>query len=130
MATQRPDISAAEMDVLKTLWDQGLATVRDLEEALRRRGRRWAYTTVQTLLLRLQTKGYVGSDKSGAAHVYKAVVSRDRLLRQRLKQLANELCEGTTSPLVQALVEGQRFSPEEIEEFRRLLDQLEAKRKP
>jgi predicted transcriptional regulator len=55
------------------------------------------------------------------------VVTRDRLLRQRLKQLANELCEGTASPLVLALVEGHRFSPKEIEEFRRLLDQLEAK---
>jgi predicted transcriptional regulator len=117
------------MEVLKVLWEQGPGTVRGLEETLRQRGRTWAYTTVQTLLLRLLAKGYVASDKSGAAHVFRPVVTRDRLLRQRLKALANELCEGTASPLVLALVEGQRFSAEEIAEFRRLLDELEAKGK-
>jgi predicted transcriptional regulator len=126
---QRPALSNTELEVLKVLWEQGPGTVRDLEEILRRRGRRWAYTTVQTLLARLSSKGYVASDKSGVAHVYRAVVTRDRLLRQRLRQLADDLCEGTASPLVLALVEGQRFSPEEIEEFRRLLDELDKKRK-
>jgi predicted transcriptional regulator len=49
-------------------------------------------------------------------------------LRQRLKDLANQLCEGTATPLVLALVEEQRFTPAEIHRFRQLLDQLEGKR--
>jgi predicted transcriptional regulator len=85
---------------------------------------------VLTLLQRLEAKGYVASDKTGLAHVFRAQVSRDRLLRQRLKDLANQLCEGTPAPLVLALVENQHFSAVEIEQFRRLLDRLEqAKRK-
>ena len=125
MEARRAPISETELDVLKVLWEHGPGTVRAINHHLRRQGRRWAYTTVLTLLQRLEAKGYVTSDKSGLAHVFRPAVTRDRLLRQRLKDLANQLCEGTATPLVQALVEGHRFTAEEIDHFRRLLDQLE-----
>ena len=130
MEARRGSISETELDVLKELWENGPATVRVLNERLRRQGRRWAYTTVLTLLQRLEAKGYVASDKSGVAHVFRPALTRDKLLQQRLKDLANQLCEGTATPLVLALVEGQRFTPEEISRFRQLLDQLESKKKP
>jgi predicted transcriptional regulator len=125
VALRRPSISATELAILKVLWERGPGTVREINRVLRGQGRRWAYTTVLTLLQRLEAKGYVASDKAGVAHVFRAMVSRDRLLRQRLRDLANQLCEGTPGPLVLALVEGHRFSETEIEQFRRLLDQLE-----
>jgi predicted transcriptional regulator len=125
VALRRPSISATELAILKVLWEHGPGTVREINRVLRGQGRRWAYTTVLTLLQRLEAKGYVASDKAGVAHVFRAMVSRDRLLRQRLRDLANQLCEGTPGPLVLALVEGHRFSETEIEQFRRLLDQLE-----
>jgi predicted transcriptional regulator len=122
------DISETELAVLKVLWDLGSGTVREVQEVLRKQGRKWAYTTVQTLLNRLQGKGCAESEKGGPAHVYRAAVSRDQLLQQRLTNLADEFCEGTASPLVLALVEGGRFTPEEIEQFRKMLDQLEIDR--
>ena len=125
--TKRPSINETELDILKVLWDHGPATVRSVNDLLRRHGRRWAYTTVLTLLSRLEAKGYVSSDKSGLAHVFRPAMSRDKLLRQRLKDLATQLCEGASTPLVHALVEEHRFTPEEIDHFRRLLDQLETK---
>ena len=128
MATNRPTISETELEVLKVLWEHGAGTVREVNALLQAQGRRWAYNTVLTLLNRLEAKGYVASDKSQVAHVFRAAVSRDRLLKQRLKALANQLCEGASTPLVLALVEGQRFSAKEIQEFRRLLDELDTKR--
>jgi predicted transcriptional regulator len=116
-----------ELELLKLLWEQGPATVREINAAARRRGKRWAYTTVLTMLQRLEAKGYVTSDKTGVAHVFRPAVTRDKLLRQRLIDLADQLCEGTATPLVLALVEGKRFTAEEIDRFRELLDQLEAK---
>ncbi len=124
MGTQTT-ISETELAVLKVLWEIGTATVRDLLQPLSQQGRNWAYTTLQTLLNRLQAKGYVSCDKTGPAHIYRSAVSRDELLQQRLHTLADELCEGTASPLVLALVEGGRFTSEEIEQFRKLLDQLD-----
>ena len=82
--------------------------------------------TVQTLLNRLQGKGFAASEKGGPAHVYRAALSREQFLQGRLHDLANEFCEGTASPLVLALVEGGRFTPDEIERFRQLLDRLES----
>jgi BlaI family penicillinase repressor len=132
MSSRRSPLSETELEVLKALWDRGSGTVREINELLSQRGRRWAYTTVLTLLARLESKGYVASDKSGLAHVFRPLVTRDKLLSQRLITLAEELCEGTATPLVHALVQGQRFTAEEIEQFRALLDELEpkAERKP
>jgi len=85
----------------------------------------WAYTTVQTLLNRLETKGYVKRDTSGSAHTYRPTTSRDKLLSQRLHELADQLCEGTATPLVMALVDSARFTRNDIARFRQLLDELE-----
>ncbi len=121
----RPALSEAELEVMKVLWDEGPAPVRRVNEVLARRGRSWAYTTVLTLLQRLQAKGWVVSDTSGVAHVFRASGSRDEMLQDHLKTLADQLCEGEPAPLVLALVQGHRFSPEEIARFRLLLDRLE-----
>ena len=65
MKSRRPALSDAELRVLKTLWEHGPGTVRQLSAVLDSRDRRWAYTTVLTLLQRLQAKGYVTSDTEG-----------------------------------------------------------------
>jgi predicted transcriptional regulator len=124
----RPPVSETELDVLKVLWEFGPGTVRELGQRLRDQDHHWAYTTVLTLLQRLAAKGYVTSDKTDLAHVFHAAVTREGMLRQRLKDLANQLCEGTATPLVQALVEGQPLSANEIQYFRELLDRLESKK--
>lgn len=121
MANQ-PGLSEAEREVLKVLWDHGPGTVRTINDELRRRGRRWAYTTVATLLQRLAAKRFLVSDPSAIPHVYRATVSRDELLERRLKDAADELCDGQAVPLVLALVQGNRFSPEELARLRRMLD--------
>lgn len=119
------NVSDAELDVLKALWEQGPGTVRQIKGRLRGRKRRWAYNTVLTLLSRLREKGYITSEKGGVAHIFQAAVSREELLRRRLTELADQVCDGTASPLMHALVQGQRFSPDEIAGFRKLLDKLE-----
>jgi predicted transcriptional regulator len=125
MAPRRTELSETELEVLKALWAAGSGTVRELHERLARQGRQWAYTTVLTFLMRLEAKGYVASEKTGVAHCFRPVVTRETLLRQKLVTLAEELCDGTASPLVRALVEGGRFSRDEIDQLRRLVDELD-----
>lgn len=119
-------ISEAELEVLKALWKEGSATVRELDLHLRSEGKNWAYNTVLTLLQRLQAKGYVRSDKRSVAHVFHPAVTRDELLSRSLRNLADRVCEGTATPLVRALVEGRRFSRKEIAELRGMVERLEA----
>jgi BlaI family transcriptional regulator, penicillinase repressor len=125
MTRRRDELSEAEQEVLKTLWELGAGTVREVHEALERQGPRRAYTTVLTFLCRLETKRYAASNKTGLAHIFRPTVSREALLKQRLTRLVDDVCEGTATPLVQALVKGGHFSSADITRFRQLLDDLE-----
>jgi predicted transcriptional regulator len=125
MAPRRTELSETELEVLKELWDAGRATVRELHERLAAGGRQWAYTTVLTFVARLEAKGYVAGEKTGVAHVFRPVVTRDKLLSRKLADLAQDLCDGTATPLVKALVQGKKFSRQEIDQFRQLIDELE-----
>ena len=119
-------LSEAEIEVLKVLWDLGPSTIRAINGELSERGRRWAYTTVSTLLLRLATKGCVASDASSVPHRYRAIVSRDEMVGRRLREAAEELCDGDAVPLIMALVQKHRFSHEDLARFQRLLDEAKA----
>ena len=128
MGSDNPTVSDAELEVLKALWGGPPGTVREVNARLR--GRAWAYTTVQTLLQRLEAKGYAASDKGGPAHVYRAAVSPEQLLGRRLRDLADRFGDGTASPLAHALVKGGQFTAEEIRRFRELLDRLDPPGRP
>jgi predicted transcriptional regulator len=124
---QRLPMSDAEREVLKVLWDHGPQLVRGVLERLAGQGQEWSRSTVITLLQRLEKKGYVTSDRSRFAFVFKAVVSREDEMHARMADLAGELCGGEALPLVLAFAERHRFSPEELARFRKMIDALEAK---
>jgi BlaI family transcriptional regulator, penicillinase repressor len=116
-------LSEAEREALRVLWDHGPGTVRRLMERLTERGHRWAYSTVATLLRRLEGKGYSASETVGGSLIYRATVSREDLLERRLKDAAVELCDGAEAPLVfLALVQGNRFTTDELDRIRRIID--------
>jgi BlaI family transcriptional regulator, penicillinase repressor len=125
MPTPMPELGDAELEVLKALWDAGPGTVRQVMTHLHERGRKVAYTTVLTVLSRLEQKGYAASDKSGLAYIYRARVSRSRVVGTRLKAVVEQLYDGAAAPLVLHLMESQRFTPEEIEQLQRLVERLD-----
>jgi len=133
MPRDRAPVSDAELEVLKVLWASGPprraggVTVRDVVAALRKQRRRLAYNTVLTLLSRLRDKGYVAADRRDTAHLFRPVVSREELIGSSLAAIADRICDGTASPLVQALVRGQRFTTAEIAQLRKLLSELSPK---
>jgi len=128
MENIKAGLSEAEREALRVLWDHGPGTVRRLMEQLVERGHRWAYSTVATLLRRLEGKGYSASETVGGSLVYRATVSREDLLEQRLKDAAVELCYGAEAPLVfLALVQGNRFTTDELDRIQRIIDDARTK---
>ena len=121
-----PAVSDSELEVLKILWALGPATVRDVEKHLGRR-KKWAYTTILTLLTRLREKGCVKQDRAADAHVFRAAITRQQLLGRRLKELAETVCDGTAGPLVQALVDTRHLTPDDVAALRKKLDELEGR---
>lgn len=125
---QKPSstITEAELSILKALWDGGPATVRDLLDRL---GNDQAYTTVQTLVGRLVDKGHVRTDRKDLAHVFTAVSSREELARRQVHDVASSLLDGAVAPLLLRLVEGTKFTADELARFRELLAAAETKAK-
>ena len=125
MAPPQLELGDAELEVLAILWDRGCATVREVLDVLNGRGKSLAYTTVLTFLTRLEQKGYATSNKSGLAYVYKAKVSRSKVARVRLRSVMQQLFDGAPGAMVLQLMETERFTPEELAQFRRLIDDLD-----
>lgn len=125
MAERQFQLGKAELEVLKVLWDEGPRTVREVLNCLEQRGRSLAYTTVQTLLTRLEQKRFVRSDKSDLAHVFRARVSRDQVTRSRLRSLVDQLFDGAVGPLVLQLVRNEALTSDEMGELQKLVEQLD-----
>jgi predicted transcriptional regulator len=94
---------------------------------LHQRGKRVAYTTVLTFLTRLEQKGFVSSDRSDVAYVYRPLVTREQIRRSRLRTLVDQLYDGSVAPLVLQLIQHERFSRTEIEELHRLIETLDTR---
>ena len=129
LASVDADLGTAELEVLKALWDLGPSTVRAVMNHLHERDRKVAYTTVLTFLTRLESKGFVKSDRSEVAYRYAPTVSREHVSQSRLRSLVEELYDGAAAPLVLQLVRDERFSPEELEQLQALIDDLDAARR-
>ena len=118
--------TAAELDILRVLWERGPVTVRDVHEALY--GDDGAsYTTSLKLLQIMHAKGLVERDDSQRAHVYRSAINRRHTQKRYLADMARRLFNGSTSQMVlHALGNHPSASREELEEIRKLLNKLEA----
>ena len=72
MARRPQDVTDAELDVLRVIWEQGSATIRAIADRLYPGGEASEYATVQKLLERLEDKGHVAHRSEGRANVYRA----------------------------------------------------------
>ena len=122
MARRPRDVTDAELDVLRALWDAGPATIRALTDRLYPSGGTSEYATVQKLLERLEAKGHVSRRAEGRQNVFRATVRREDLVARRLRDTADDLCDGSLTPLITQLVGSGRLSREELRELRRVVD--------
>ncbi len=128
MARRPQDVTDAELDVLRALWELGPATIRTLADRLYPSGGASEYATVQKLLERLEDKGHVAHEAEGRQNVYRARVARDALVARRLRETADQLCDGSLTPLITHLVSAGRLSADELRELRRLVARLSRER--
>ncbi|MDA1312010.1 MAG: BlaI/MecI/CopY family transcriptional regulator [Acidobacteria bacterium] len=107
-ATRRP--SPLELQALKALWTLGSGTVADVRDALEPE-RELAYTTVLTLLDRLEAKGAVQRRKKGRGYVYRPELSREAALERALERLASDFFQGSREQLSAYLQDGSGREP-------------------
>ena len=125
MSRNGREVTDTELAVLRLLWKTDDATIRELTDALYPDGGHSHYATVQSLLDRLQTKGFVEREKNGRVNLYRASVSRSELAGRRLRATADALFDGSMAPLLTHLVDSADLKPDEITALRELVDQLD-----
>lgn len=126
----RPDLTAAELRVMKALWEIEKGSVADVRAALARRGQDLAYTTVMTLLGRLAAKRAVGVCKEREPFMYHPAHRRDLVLRDRLREFVREVFDGKAESLVLNLVQDESLTREELRAIEHRIAQAEASDKP
>ena len=121
-----PKLTKLEMQVMDALWTGGPASVREIQESFPPKDRP-AYTTVQTLVYRLEAKHAIRRVKKiGNAHIFEAAVSRAGAQHRLIDELLS-FFGGRSQPVMARLIETGRLTLEDVKEAEQLLKQLEKK---
>ena len=114
-------MSPAETEILRLVWQVDEATVQQISDLLPPK-RSIAYKTVQTLLRRLEEKGYLKHKIKGKAHVFCPAVKRDDVVKRTVIDFLDRLFGGDPRPLMQFLAEDGRIDAEDIKRLKRLIE--------
>ena len=124
-----PRLTKLELQVMEALWSRGASSVREIQEAFPDKDRP-AYTTVQTMVYRLETKKAIRRlKKIGNAHIFEAAISRNAAQRRLIDELLS-FFGGRSQPVVAHLVETGKLTLEDVQEAEQLIRRLAKKEKP
>jgi predicted transcriptional regulator len=116
-----PALSPSETEILRLVWQLEKATVQEVCKKLPVR-RKITYATVQTLLRRLEKKGYLKHSADGKAHVFSAAVKQEHVVKRSVGDFLDRLFGGDPVPLVQYLAEHGKISADDIENLKQLIN--------
>jgi BlaI family penicillinase repressor len=123
-----PKLSKLELQIMEVLWSAGPSAIREIQESFGPRNRP-AYTTIQTMVYRLEIKKALRrSRKIGNAHIFEAVISRDAA-QARLVDEFLSMFGGRMQPVMAQLIEAGNLTQKDVADAERLLRELSAKRK-
>jgi BlaI family transcriptional regulator, penicillinase repressor len=123
----QPRLSRLELQVMELVWSHGAQTVREIQERFPEKTRP-AYTTVQTVVNRLEAKGALGrARKLGNAHIFEPTVSRNAAQRPLIDEFL-AMFGGRMQPLMAHLVESGRLTLADVQEAEKKLQELSRKK--
>ena len=106
---------------MKVIWPLGQATVREVYDALRAR-RTVAYTTVQTMMNILESKGHLKKEPGDKAQVYAPVRAQHLVVRSMVREFVNRVFDGSARPLLVHLLKEKGLTERERKQLQRLID--------
>lgn len=125
----QPKLSKLELQIMDALWSRGSLSIREIQEFFPER-KRPAYTTVQTTVYRLESKGALRRVKKiSNAHIFEAAISRDAAQNRLIDDLLG-LFGGRTQPVMAHLIESGKLTLDDVREAERVLQELADKEKP
>ena len=119
-------MSPTETEILRFVWELKEATVQESRDQLPP-DKCLAYNTVQTLLCRLEQKGYLQHHLEGRAHVFSPSVKPQEVIKTTVRDFLGRLFGGDPKPLVQFLAEDGKIDEEDIKRLRELIKKRKKK---
>jgi predicted transcriptional regulator len=114
------DLGDLQKTVMEIVWTLGEASVNQVKTKLARR--KLAYTTVLSVMQKLDKAGWLTHREEGRAYVYRPVVTRAEAGRSSLRHFIDRVCGGDPIAMFQHLLDDQELSAEDLTELRKMID--------
>jgi BlaI family penicillinase repressor len=115
------NISEAELEVMKVIWDENPVTSGEIFDQLKNK-KDWASQTVKTLIARLVKKGFLGCDKKKRVHKYYPEISRNNYLKQESSTFLEKVFDGSIDDMVFHCVKAGKIKSEDIDRLKKILE--------
>ena len=116
-----PELSRAELDLMRILWDRGRLSAREVHEALDD-GYSWAYSTTRTMLERMVGKGHLDRETFHGVLLYRPLISRPQGLARLVRDFAERVAETDHASVVALFARGSKLTPAEVDELALLVE--------
>ena len=121
---KRPNMSKAEMEIARIVWQLKTASARQVHDALPST-KKIDFSTVQTYLTRLEEKGYIKSKKEGRAKIFSAKANPNTVIRDKVNELLDVLFDGDAVPMMRHLIQDAEISADDVQALKKMLDELD-----
>ena len=113
-----------QLAIMQVLWEKGEATVGEVHEALFEQ-RKLAYTTIATMLVKMEEKNYVTHRTLQRQHIYKAAIKQEKVNQSMVNDLVKRLFHGDITEMVSQLLGTSNVTPEVIANLKKMIRQRE-----
>ncbi len=117
-------LAELQLAIMQVLWERDEATVGEVREALKPE-RSLAYTTVGTMLTKMEEKGQLTHTSDGRVNIYRAKIRQEQVSRSMVTDLAERLFAGDVTQMVCHLLEGCETGREDLTQLKKLIRQKE-----
>lgn len=121
-------LSQSEWLIMKAVWKLSRTTTREVLEDLANKTE-WAYSTVKTMMERLEDKGYLSSKKVGGSRLYTANIPEDKVKGTATRGFLKQVFDGSIKSMIHCLVNEEDLTDEEAAELTRLLNARKREKK-
>ena len=120
-------LTRVELGYMKILWRKGKLSVQEMQDALPSK-KRTRYTTIMTMLRRMEEKGYLAHEERNRAYYYYPILSEQDAKRNTIKTVLQNIFDGKPAELILNLVKEEKLSREEIKEIKKIIKNSEERK--
>jgi len=122
------DLGELQKAIMETVWDLGEATARQVQARVGKKNR-LAYTSVLTMMQRLERDGWLKHRAEGRTYVYRPAFSREHERTRCLKKITDLVFQGDAKLLFQHLIEAKDLTDQDLAALRKIIDERRKERK-